>query len=320
MSFRSRVVSLLRRTGLEPSARRALAMPRRFSTGISSLATSRVEAWNSRVDAVRRFPEQRRTFRAYRKLVAQSVPFELLSGKKDNGTIAVIVCLWNRPERITEVLRILDSQHDAPRIRLVLWNNQPRDSHHYRRAISGFATSGSLSSIEYYDSPHNIGGIGRFLAARELVSRGYSGAFLMMDDDQDFGQTFVSDLLAVSAPHAVAGVWAWTNSGAYWNRKQVESTGAHANHIGTGGSVCDSSIVTDPKFFVAIPPPYLFMEDMWMSHYASRNGWSLIMVKSPFSFVLSDRDQGHALFDRKELFFRWLAKPGHVPARPVSLG
>ncbi|MBC7402457.1 MAG: hypothetical protein H7279_04680 [Microbacteriaceae bacterium] len=320
MSVRTGTVFLLRRLGLEPFARLAVSTPRAVTRMVARFAASarRISvAWPSEA---RRHLVERRAFHAYRKLVSRSPHLDLLAGERHDQGVAVIVCLWNRPDRIGDVLRILRSQQSPRPVRLVLWNNQPKDSLHYRRAISDHSISGALSSIEFYDAPTNIGGIGRFVAARELVSRGYSDAFIMMDDDQDFGPTFVSDLLEVSAPHSVAGVWAWTNDGAYWNRKQLETTGGSADHVGTGGSVCDSAIVADPQFFLAIPPGYLFMEDMWMSRYASHNGWPLTMVESPFTFVLSELDQGHALFDRKELFYNWMTQPGHVPARPSALG
>lgn len=313
------MVSLLRRLGLEPVARLAVSAPQTATTMGIRFTASAIRTGQNWWSAARRYPEQRRAFRAYRKLVACSPHFDLLAGERDDQGVAVVVCLWNRPERIWNVLQILRFQQSSRPVRLVLWNNQPEDSLHYRRAISESSISGSLSSIEYYDAPANIGGMGRFVAARELVSRGYSDAFIMMDDDQDFGPSFVSDLLSVSASHSIAGVWAWTNDRAYWNRKQLETTASSADHVGTGGSVCDSSIVADPEFFLAIRPRYLFMEDMWMSRYASQNGWPLTMVQSPFTFVLSELDQGHALFGRKEQFFTWMSKPGHVPIRPSGL-
>lgn len=318
MAFRSRLVSIARRFGWEPVARRVVAVPRKIRKSVTHRVTSAVAAFSFRLDVARRLPEQSRSFRAYRQLLARPLSLEELLGAPDGGAVAVVVCLWNRPERLTTILSILDAQRGARPVRLLLWNNQPRDSRHYRHAIETFVASGSLSSVEYFDSPHNIGGMARFVVARHLVSRGYLGGFLMMDDDQNFGPSFVKDLLRVSAPRSVAGVWAWTNSGAYWNRHQVRTTGAHADHVGTGGSVCDSAIVNDPNFFLGIPAPYLFMEDMWMTHYAARNGWTLSMVESPFTFALSARDQGHALFDRKEHFFSWLALPGRVPVRPVN--
>ncbi|WP_349899491.1 glycosyltransferase family 2 protein [Parafrigoribacterium soli] len=237
-------------------------------------------------------------------------------GTPSTDALAIVVCLWNRPERLAEVLRIVDSQHTTRRLRLVLWNNDARNLEYYRSVIAGFTPLAALDSVEFVNSPTNIGGMGRFVAARELVARGYTGHFIMMDDDQNFTPSFVEDLLAVAHPGSFAGVWAWTNSGAYWNRSQLETTGAPADHVGTGGSICDSALVTDERFFTAIPTRFLFMEDIWMSHYVQRNGGRLTMVSSPFEFTMSELDQGHALFPYKEEFYRWLQRPAHIPRAP----
>ena len=93
----------------------------------------------------------------------------------------------------------------------------------------------------------------------------------------------------------------------------LEHTGEIANHTGTGGCVCDSALVSHPDFFTRIPVKYLFMEDIWMSHCGTRNGWTLLKVDSPVEFVLAELDQGHAIYDRKEKFFTWLQRPGNVP-------
>lgn len=241
---------------------------------------------------------------------------ETLIGSPRPGPIAVIVCLWNRRERIHDILKIIDQQKTSRGVRLVLWNNNAADSAFYRRALADVGPGVTLDCVQFLDSPHNIGGIGRFIAARELKRGGYTDPFIMMDDDQDFGPDFVENLLAVSAPRSIAGVWAWNNDGAYWNRTQVLTTGQGADHVGTGGSICDSALVEDDAFFDRLPMKFLFMEDIWMSRYAKRNGWAVTMVESPFNFVLSERDQGHALFDLKEGFYDWLRDPGNVPLRP----
>ncbi|MBK4346474.1 glycosyltransferase family 2 protein [Lacisediminihabitans changchengi] len=318
MTLISRSVSLVRRLGLESPARRALTNTRSAVATCRRLVQAILNGTHKTAATIRRLPEQCRRTRAYRDLLRGPIVFEELVGTPSSTAVAVIVCLWNRPERLADILGILSSQTTESTIRLVLWNNQPDHSAQYRRAIDEFTPTEMLNSVEFVESPHNIGGMGRFLAARELVARGYTGAYIMMDDDQNFGPTFVSDLLAAATPRSVRGVWAWTNDGAYWNRTQLEATGQLADHIGTGGCVCDSAIVNDPEFFHSIPPRFLFMEDIWMSRYAAHSGWTLAMVESPFSFVLSERDQGHALFDRKEDFFDWLSIPGHIPTRPAS--
>jgi hypothetical protein len=258
-------------------------------------------------------PSTARLAGRYRDLLSRRLPLELLFGAPGTDAVAVVICLWNRPERVIDILRILDGQRSSRPVRLVLWNNSAEHRSHNRTVIDGFRPSGALGSIELFDSPHNVGGVGRFIAARELVRQGYSGPLIMIDDDQDVGGDFVDDLLAASAPRTIAGIWAWNTGTGYWDRTRVTTDGSSASHIGTGGAVCDSSLFVGRRFLTGIPARYLFMEDIWMCQYARRNGWTLRFVDSPVRFVLSERDQGHAIFDRKAEFFQWLTTPRRIP-------
>ncbi|TQL48656.1 hypothetical protein FB562_1754 [Homoserinimonas aerilata] len=318
MPLRQKVAAIARRLRLERPARASLrlagaARRRARAAGTATAAAGSGVAAGAQwlADA----PRRRRLARGYASLLASRVGFDELLGRPSPDSVAIVVCLWNRPDRIDDVLRIIDAQQAERPLRLVLWNNQPADDSRYRAAIEGYTASGALASVEYFTSPTNIGGMARFVAARELLRRGYSGPFIMLDDDENVGRGFVADLLAAYTPRSISGLWAWTNDGAYWNRTQLVSTGDRADHVGTGGSIVDSALVDDDRFFTAIPQQFLFMEDMWMSHYGTRNGWPLQMVATPVEFVLSELDQGHAIFDRKEQFFSWLQHPEHVPLR-----
>lgn len=309
MSLRSAARRVVESLHLGRPARLALRAGRRLARELRRFA-----AWVTAVGETARSAPGLLILRlAYRRLLTARIAFERLLGTPDDSQLAIVACLWDRPERIEDLLRIVDGQRTTRRLRLVLWNNRAAHTDLFRAAIAAYRPVGALASVELYNSASNVGGIGRFIAIRELRSNGYRGPFVMIDDDQDFGDSFVEDLETVTAPKAISGVWAWNNTDAYWHRTQVTATGAAARHVGTGGSICDSEIVSDPRFFTAIPTRFLFMEDIWMCHYARRNGWRLTMVESPFAFVLSERDQGHAIFDRKEHFFRWLQDPSHIP-------
>ena len=306
MSLRSTAVSVVRALRLEPVLRPAYqtvrALPqsrRRFGRHLRWLAN---------------VPARRRLSSAWRDILAKRIEFETTSGSPDAAALAVVMCLWNRPERIDAVLAQLDAQQTTRPLRLVLWNNQPSDDDHYRDAIARFEASGALSSIELHTSAHNIGGIGRFVAIRELRRRGYSGEFIMLDDDEDVTPQFASTLQAAAAPHTIGSIWAFLMDDiSYWNRLPLAHTGEIAQHTGTGGCVCDSSLVDHDEFFTRIPLEFLFIEDLWMSRVARANGWNLIKVDSPVEFVLAERDQGHAIQENKNDFFLWLARPGSVP-------
>ncbi len=238
---------------------------------------------------------------------------ETLLGVPNGDALAVVMCLWNRPERITAVLTVLDQQSTARRLRLILWNNQPRDSAHYREAIRAFRARGQLDSVEFIDSEHNIGGIGRFVALRRAVQAGYGGTFVMIDDDQDVSPDFIDDVMAVAAPRTVAGLWAWKTRETYWDRERSNVRGEPVSYVGTGGCVCDSELVTHDEFFAALPARYLFMEDMWMSWLAAANGWRVLSAPTPVEFVLGETDQYHSLIGQKQDFFQWLSDERNLP-------
>lgn len=258
-------------------------------------------------------PARRRIARTYSHILDGRINFETVLGSVPENGLAIVVCLWNRPERIEPLLRLVDSQSTARPLRLVLWNNDVANQASYREAISAFVPAGSLSSVELHSSP-NIGGIGRFVAMRELARRGYESTFVMLDDDQDVSKTFVEDLLASSGDRTIAGVWAWMCTDRYWIRSRAEQPGHPANHIGTGGAACDTALVLSEDFFRKIPSHFLFMEDMWMSRCALNSGWTLVGVDSPVEFVLAHLDQGHAIYDDKERFWNWMSRAHRIPA------
>ena len=320
MTTTGRARAVVRRLRLQRPARLILSGLRRVGAAIRVVRREAVPQGRAGASAIAALPSRLGLLLGYRRLLTRRIRFDLEVGTPDAEGLAVVVCLWNRPERLPEILRILQGQQTRRGVNLVLWNNQPAHSAGYRATIAASGVEvqggiGALRSIRYFDSPTNIGGMGRFVAIRELVRRGYTGSYIMLDDDQNVRPGFIEVLSAAAAPRSVAGVWAWHNDGAYWNRQFAESTGESVDHVGTGGSVCDSAIVTDSRFFTRIPLRFLFMEDIWMSHYAKRNGWRLSKIDTPVEFVLSELDQGHAIFDEKERFFSWLRIPGHVPLR-----
>lgn len=320
MSTTGRARAVVRRLRLQRPARLVMSGLRQVRATGHVIRRETIPRWRAGAAAIAALPGRVGLLLGYRRLLARRIRFDLEVGTPDAEGRAVVVCLWNRPERLPEILRILQGQQTRGGVHLVLWNNQPAHSGGYRATIAAWALEadggiGALRSIRYYDSPTNIGGMGRFVAIRELVRRGYTGSYVMLDDDQNVSPGFIEDLSAAASPRSAAGVWAWHNDGAYWNRQFAESTGESVDHVGTGGSVCDSAIVTDPRFFTSIPLRFLFMEDIWMSHYAMHNGWRLSKIDTPVEFVLSELDQGHAIFDDKERFFSWLQIPGHVPLR-----
>ncbi|WP_162940262.1 hypothetical protein [Gryllotalpicola protaetiae] len=227
----------------------------------------------------------------------------LKRGAADPASVPVIMCLWNRPERIDAILRQLDRQHRP--VRLLLWNNAPAKARHYRERVASFTPSGSLTEVALYTSRLNVGGLARFFIARKLWQAGARGSFIMLDDDEDIRPEFVDDLLASAGPHVIAGFWAWKMKNDYWARTPA-LPGEIASYVGTGGSVCDLDIVSDPAFFTTLPRYYAFLEDLWMCGFARRRGWRLVKADVQIDFVLDETNQHHELGALKGEFYRYL--------------
>jgi hypothetical protein len=228
-----------------------------------------------------------------------------LAGTVGPDAVPLVMCFWNRPSRVAEIVRMIQAQESAVPIRVILWNNRWTADRHYRRELLAAWPRDSRHSLEFLSSPVNMGGVARFFVAVKLRRTGLTGPFIMLDDDQDFDPDFVSTMLAQYSPRSIAGFWAWKLYGAYLNRIPSEP-GEHADFVGTGASVCDSAIVANHDFFSGLPTRFAFIEDLWMSDYASRRGWPLRKADVDVRFVMDETNQHHTLTDRKIEFYEFL--------------
>ena len=228
-----------------------------------------------------------------------------ITGRAQDGALPVIMCLWARPARITDVLEQLAAQSDCPPIRLILWNNRRANDAHYLAAIRAMGAVGAIASVEFYGSRANIGGIARFLVARSITAARDSAPFVMLDDDQNVSDHLIADLLAAYRPRTFAGFWSFTMFSSYWDRRSTE-VGDQASYVGTGGSICDSSLVHTRGFFSHLPARFGFIEDLWASRFAASHGWHLRRVDTPIELLDEAGNQYHSLRELKPAFWDYL--------------
>jgi hypothetical protein len=212
----------------------------------------------------------------------------------------VLICLWNRPSRITSILELLGAQDFPHGVRLFLWNNNKSDHELYRTAIAGFAAKGALRSIDLVKTPYNLGSIARFYWARKLSVDG--GPIIVIDDDQDVASTFVSQAIEAYRPDTVSAWWAWRIGETYWDRQRAVP-GDEINHIGPGGMICSSDIFADKTFFTTIPEKYWMLDDIWLSYFATQRGYVLAKLPVEIDFVMDETNQFYGQASLKPDFY-----------------
>jgi hypothetical protein len=255
--------------------------------------------------AWRRSRREERRATAVRRLLDRPIRPAAVLGTPRTDAVPVVMCLWNRPQRLAEIVRMLAAQQSGHPVRLVLWNNAPQHQAELERVLAGLPL-GTLSSVELYASPANIGGVARFVVARWLRNEGARGAFIMLDDDQRVGPDFVDRMLADYAPHTIAAWWAFANHGSHWRRSEIEP-GEDAGYAGTGGAVADLDLVGDVTFF-DLPARYLMLEDQWMTYYARSHGWMVRKSAVSIEQVMAEEseNQYHGLWSLKDEFHDYL--------------
>lgn len=226
-------------------------------------------------------------------------------GAAPHDALPVIVCLWNRPQRIRRTLQLLAEQEGAPPLRVIFWNNKPVNDRHYLGEIEAFGATGAIAAIDYHSSRVNIGGIARFLVARSITRDAPSTPFVMLDDDLDPSATFVRDLLAAYSPRTYAGFWAFVILDQYWERRNAVA-GEAAQYVGTGGTVCDAALVRELGFFLRLPGRFAFIEDLWASAYAASRGWRVQKVDTPVELTSEDSNQYLGMIELKARFWAYL--------------
>jgi hypothetical protein len=219
--------------------------------------------------------------------------------------IAVVMCVFRRPQRLGKTLEMLSAQRGCD-VKLHIWNNNPDIQPEVDRAVAE-----SSLSVAVRHSDRNIGGFGRFTFARELAAR--YDRVVMIDDDEDFTAYFLACLEREFKPHRIVAFWAWIlqDPNNYWDRTSPRR-GGRVKYCGTGGLVCPTSIFMDDGLFDC-PARYRFVEDLWLSYYAETVcGWKLYKTKyeENISLISDEHDLWPSISEVKQEFLHYLLERG----------
>lgn len=234
------------------------------------------------------------------------------------GEAIVLMCLWNRRERLIDVLRQLDAQTGINGVRLYLWNNNRKDHGAYLKTLAGFTPTGALAAVDIVKSPYNLGSIARFYWARKLSFDAPESAVIVLDDDQDVPEDFVAVCLREYRPDRVSAFWAFRIDGTgYWDR-DFAVVGGKVDHVGPGGMVCRLGLFQDPRFFTAMPERFWVLDDIWFTHFALRAGLRLAKLPVEVVFVLEETNQHWTQGEMKRDFYDFLQVSSPLGPAPLE--
>jgi hypothetical protein len=222
--------------------------------------------------------------------------------------LPVVLCTWRRREGLERALDDL-AQQDVP-VQAVIWNNGLD-----RDIVDEISRAASLP-VTVHHSRHNIGGFGRFVAARELAAS--HERVIFVDDDHRIGPTTVRDLTSRYRAQTISGWWAFRFSRAAFSDLARVDDGEPASYVGTCGMIADISIFRDDALFNC-PRRFWFVEDLWLSYVASHlRKWGLFGSHADLECVNDGRDQWLSLGETKTRFVRYLIRQGWTePSRDV---
>ena len=227
--------------------------------------------------------------------------------------VPVIMCTWRRINRLEKTIRLLEAQKSGTHPELYIWNNNFAE----KDAIDSIIVRSHIR-VKAYHHHENIGGFGRFYFARILAEK--HPFIIFIDDDQEFDKNFLETFFLEATPKTLISYWAFriNNYENYWNREPLRPY-EDAVYCGTGGMICDSSLFKDSRLYDC-PFEYRFIEDLWLSYFASHIlGWRLLKSSALLSIIEDGLDQGIDLTEKKNNFLKLLVASGwRYPIRVSS--
>lgn len=190
-------------------------------------------------------------------------------------TLAVVMCVWQRIERLPKTLAMLRAQTDAD-WRLWLVVNQPE----LAELVQAVAyTDDRISVVVNQD---NRGSFAKIEQGHKLALQGWRWVVLI-DDDFDFGPTMLADLRAQARPDAIISwrVHTLIPGGNYWHRTPTQ-VGCEGSYVEGTGTIIPAGALADAGILDAIGRVHSPADNVWLSYYANGVlGYKLIQGRVP---------------------------------------
>ena len=175
-------------------------------------------------------------------------------------TIAVVSCVWQRPERLPRLMEQLAAQSHTDFDLLLICNNDALFSY-----VEETVSNGALP-VALYRNLENRGPFVR-LEVMHALSRRYD-YFMTIDDDAEFGPHLLMQWWALRDPEAVQGWSGFRFTGNYWKRQKVKP-GEECSYLWGSNLFVPVAAVQD-KRILEMPEQFRLMaDDLWLCYHAN---------------------------------------------------
>jgi len=143
----------------------------------------------------------------------------------------------------------------------LIWNNNQE----LVDKLEGFvkrAKSELGIDVTLYHHPENVGGFGRFYAARDMVETEF---VLFTDDDWLLKPNYIEHLSSHLRSNTISGLWCWKYP-THKSRSRVVA--GPCDYIGTCGMVAPREAFDHERLYQTVPKKYWFIEDIWLCFFA----------------------------------------------------
>jgi|LakMenE18May11ns_1017448.scaffolds.fasta_scaffold9864303_2 hypothetical protein len=214
--------------------------------------------------------------------------------------ILLIMCVWKRIENLDKILLALKNQ-TYKNFKYVIWNNNIEKNNEIQDITNQYNLD-----LEIINSEKNIGGFGRFYAAKKYAKD--FKKIIFFDDDQIPLSNFIEIMKDSYENNSIKSnhTFKINSNNDYWKRTKTSIKNSVANYCGTGGMILDSSIFLYDELFKC-PEKYLFIEDLWLSFIAQHMlKWKLEAISAPLTLLNDGKDQYVKLKQLKSEFLTYL--------------
>lgn len=197
-------------------------------------------------------------------------------------SLAVVSCVWQRPERLAHTLAQL-GQQSVPFV-LHLINNNP--ALHDVVEEAALAVHGHYPIVVYHNAT-NRGPQARNEVMHALA-REYD-YFMTIDDDAEFGPDLLAQWWALREPQTLQGWSGFRFVGNYWQRATAQP-GEECHYLWGSNLFVPAAAVEDGRV-TQLPERYWQCDDLWLCYHANHvAGLRLRAQKMPMRIHVDGKD------------------------------